>query len=150
LNLNNFSSIPAGYEITLTDLSTDQKSVLGADTSLEVVIGSQSPKTFILTATRLNKPTSVAEGPVALKLNNIFPNPFNPETTIGFDVKQSGKVTLAVYNISGQLVETLVDANMVSGSHQVVWNARKHSSGVYLVRLTSNGFTDTRKVTFMK
>jgi len=92
----------------------------------------------------------VAEGPIALKLNNVFPNPFNPATTIKFDVAKTGMVTLNIYNVSGQLVETLVNSNMTAGSHQIVWNAAKHSSGVYIVRLTSDGLTATRKVTFMK
>jgi len=150
LSLDNFSSIPAGYSVTLTDTQTGTVYPLTGNASIDVTLTSDAPKTFILTATR-QKPVSVAEtGPVALNVKNIFPNPFNPATTISFDVNKAGKVTMNVYNVSGQLVETLVNANMLAGSHQVVWNAAKLSSGVYIVRITSNGFTATRKVTFMK
>jgi len=148
LSLDNFNAIPTWYSVTLTDTQTGTVYPLTGNASFDVALTSGAPKTFILTATR--KTTGVAEGPIAVKLNNVFPNPFNPATTISFDVNKTGKVTLNVYNVSGQLVETLVNATMNAGSHQVVWNAKNHSSGVYIVRLISNGLTDTRKITFMK
>ena len=150
LSLDNFKEIPSDYAVTLTDTQTGTVYSLTGDSSFDVALTSSTPKNFVLTATR-QKPVVVAEaGPVALALNNIFPNPFNPSTTISFDVKKAGVVNLGVYNISGQLVATLVNSPMTAGSHQIVWNAARNSSGVYIVRLTSNGFTDTKKVTFMK
>ena len=150
LSLNNFKNIPAWYTVTLTDLQTGTVYPLSGDASFDVALTSVAPKNFILTASR-QMSTDVNENvPVALKLKDIYPNPFNPATTISFDVKKAGNVVLSVYNISGQLVETLMNGNMSAGSHQVVWNAANHSSGVYIIRLTSNGFTDNKKVTFMK
>lgn len=150
LGMYNFKSIPSYYSVTLTDTQTGEVYSLTGDSSFDVTLTSTAPKTYILTATR-QKTTAVEDAaPTAVALKNIYPNPFNPSTTISFDLKKAGMVNLSIYNISGQLVDTLVNANMTAGSHNVVWNATKHSSGVYLVRMTSNGFTDTKKVTFMK
>ena len=79
-----------------------------------------------------------------------YPNPFNPSTTIDFLLPYQVKAKLAVYSITGQLVETLIDGIMNAGSHQVAWNASPYSSGVYLVVLESEGRKDSRKVVFMK
>ncbi len=71
---------------------------------------------------------------------NIYPNPFNPETTISFSIPESGDVELSVYNVKGQKVTTLVDSRLDSGNHSVSWqgkdsNGDSVSSGIYLYRL---------------
>lgn len=90
-------------------------------------------------------------------LEQNFPNPFNPQTTIRYRVAAGGRVTLAVYNVAGQLVRTLVNETQpASGAARVtVWDGRDNrgqrvASGVYLYRMTSPGFTQTRKLVLLK
>jgi polyhydroxybutyrate depolymerase len=79
-----------------------------------------------------------------------YPNPFNPSTTILFDLPEPGEVTLRVFTLLGEEVETLIRRNISAGSHQVLWNAGNHPGGVYLVRLEAGGFVQTRKMILMK
>ncbi|MFA6471811.1 MAG: hypothetical protein WCU00_07205, partial [Candidatus Latescibacterota bacterium] len=65
--------------------------------------------------------------PAAFSVTQNTPNPFNPTTTISFNLAKAGKVTVDVFNISGQKVDTLVNTTMSAGSHSVTWNASKHS-----------------------
>ncbi len=76
-----------------------------------------------------------------------FPNPFNPSTTINFSIHSDSKVELAVYNVKGQKVKTLVDDDIGKGSHLFIWNGNDDnnnlvSSGVYLYKLNINGRTE--------
>lgn len=75
--------------------------------------------------------------PVTFSLSPIYPNPFNAQTTIPFTLDRAGKVTLNIYNMTGQNVgaQTFVPAVLPAGAHEYVWNAKGMSSGVYLVRL---------------
>jgi hypothetical protein len=92
--------------------------------------------------------------PVNLLVGN-YPNPFNPETTISYEVKNSGPVTVDIYNILGKKVRTLVNENVTAGTHSVVWNGTDDnhanvSSGVYFYKLTSGDYNATRKMILMK
>lgn len=84
----------------------------------------------------------------ALKQN--YPNPFNPKTRISFDVPKAALVEVSVYNLLGQKVETLVDGPMDAGAHTVDWDAARYSSGVYFYRISSPGFSETKKMTLLK
>jgi hypothetical protein len=93
--------------------------------------------------------------PAVTKLGSNYPNPFNPETTINFSLKEAGHVNLEVYNIKGQRVTTLVNEEMSAGHHNVVWNGRDErgnqvSSGVYFFRMSNDRYTSTRKMILMK
>jgi hypothetical protein len=84
-----------------------------------------------------------------------YPNPFNPSTTISYDIAVDGAVKLDVYNIKGQLVNTLVNEPKARGKHQVVWNGKDHSgkgvaSGIYFVHLSSNSRSSVHKMVLMK
>jgi PKD repeat protein len=78
------------------------------------------------------------------------PNPFNPTTEITFALPQSGRVTLDVFNIAGQKVATLVDGVYPAGEFSVSWDASGYSSGIYLYRLTTGDFVQTRKMVLLK
>lgn len=89
--------------------------------------------------------------PKDFELKQNYPDPFNPETVIGFTIPKSANVTLNIYNSSGQLIESLINGSMNSGSYNVKWNAGKYSSGVYFYKLsTSDGFTETKKMILIK
>ncbi len=79
-----------------------------------------------------------------------FPNPFNPVTTINYDVKEDGLVRLSVYDVLGQLVKTLVDGRQSTGSHFAVFDAGELSTGVYIYRLIAGSFSDTKKMVVVK
>ena len=84
----------------------------------------------------------------ALRQN--YPNPFNAVTNIRFDLAQSGYTTLAVYDLMGKQVATLVKGQMERGSHSVQFDGTNLPSGVYVYRLTVNGFTSAQKMLLMK
>jgi len=83
-------------------------------------------------------------------ISSIFPNPFNPTTTISFSIPQSGMVSLKVYEIAGKLTSTLTDEYMNAGYYNINWNASSFSSGVYLIRMDSGDFTQTQKVVLVQ
>ena len=78
------------------------------------------------------------------------PNPFNPTTTITFDLPQAGLVSLSVYDITGRQVAKLVDGMKPIGQHQIVFDASNLSSGVYFAVLNAGNFKDTRKLLLVK
>ncbi|MBK7632137.1 MAG: T9SS type A sorting domain-containing protein [Ignavibacteriales bacterium] len=83
-------------------------------------------------------------------LNQNYPNPFNPSTKINFTLPQSGFVKLTVYNLLGQQIKTLINEFKESGLHSINFNASDLNSGIYIYKLESNNFTQTRKMTLIK
>jgi len=97
---------------------------------------------------------SVAPGSITGLLPN-YPNPFNPSTTIAFTLDHSDRVVLAVHDLRGRLIATLIEDWRVAGQHHVVWNGRGRrgepvSSGVYLVRLEVGVQIDSRRILLLK
>jgi hypothetical protein len=94
--------------------------------------------------------------PVANALWQNFPNPFNPETTINFELSEEAVVTLTIYDLTGQVVRTLVSGQfMTAGTYQNVWDGRNEvgvrvGSGVYLYRLNAGTFTAMQKMTLLQ
>jgi hypothetical protein len=88
--------------------------------------------------------------PGDLALHGNFPNPFNAETNISFDIPVDTYVSLEVYNLLGQKVATLVDGNMSAGNHSVSWDASTASSGVYFYKLTAGDQVFTERMTLLK
>ena len=88
--------------------------------------------------------------PVQYKLSQNYPNPFNPSTSIRFEIPKSGFVKLAVYDILGKEVATLVNDKREAGSYYVDFNASGLSSGVYFYKLITNDFTDIKKMMLLK
>ena len=76
-----------------------------------------------------------AERPEAFTLMPNYPNPFNPQTTIAFDLARAGEVLVSIYNAEGKLITTLVEGELRAGGHKVVWDAKGVASGVYFVEL---------------
>ncbi len=79
-----------------------------------------------------------------------YPNPFNPTTTISYNLKMGGHVTLRIYDILGREVMTLVDGQESAGLHSVQFNGQNLASGVYLYRLTAPGIEQVKKMILMK
>ncbi len=83
-------------------------------------------------------------------LGSAYPNPFNPTTSLSLDVPENGFVSVNVYNMTGQLVSTLADANMDAGSYSLTWDASDMSSGMYIVKAVMNGSVNVQKVMLLK
>ena len=88
--------------------------------------------------------------PITFGINSVYPNPFNPETVIKYSIENQSEVSLQIFNINGQLVETLLHQNQESGYHEVIWDATNYSSGVYIARLTSGDSIQNQKLTLLK
>ena len=96
-----------------------------------------------------------SRAPVAFALHANAPNPFNPETTIGFELASSTGVRLEVFDLLGQKVRTLVAQTLPAGSHQALWDGRNDAgiqvgSGVYVYRLEAGAFAQTRRMMLVK
>ena len=98
------------------------------------------------------------EAPIVAKgyaLYQAYPNPFNPSTKIEYEVGSIGNVKIDIYNLKGELVNTIVNGWHNLGSHNVVWNGKDNKnmqvpSGTYIYRLTSAGVSFSKTVTFLK
>lgn len=90
------------------------------------------------------------EIPNSFYLQQNFPNPFNPITTIKFGVVKSGSVQIKVYDAAGRIVDELVNNSFAPGSYEVKWDAAKYSSGIYFYSIVTNDFTQTKKMVLVK
>jgi len=83
------------------------------------------------------------------------PNPFNPTTVVAFDVPQPTHVRLAIYDVSGTLIRTLLDQQLEPGHKRVTWDGKDAAggdvaSGVYFYRLETTAFSSTRKMILLR
>ncbi len=94
--------------------------------------------------------TEVEPVPEEFGLDSAYPNPFNPVTTLRFNLPMDSPVSIQVYNVQGRLVETLADYNMQAGYHSITWNADQHSSGMYFVKMIAGDQVSTLKLLLVK
>lgn len=83
-------------------------------------------------------------------MTSVSPNPFNPATVLRYELPRASFVKLAVYNVSGRLVATLLDGWREAGVHEVTFDGSGLPSGIYIYRLTAGGFTASGKMILMK
>ena len=79
-----------------------------------------------------------------------FPNPFNPITTIKFSVETFHAMSLRIFDITGRVVETLLNGEIPVGNHEITWNASRQPSGVYIVQLSNGKSVQTQKLILLK
>jgi hypothetical protein len=99
--------------------------------------------------------TNNAIEPEQYSINNIYPNPFNPSTTISFFLPIRSQVELSVYNILGNKIATLENEIFDRGLHQKIWNGKDNNgvnvgSGVYFCKMKSENFQQVKKLTILK
>ena len=100
--------------------------------------------------------------PARFELSQNYPNPFNPETEIRYQIpayagtevrgqtSEVSRVRLAVYDLLGREVATLIDETLPAGRHRAIWNASGNSSGIYFLRLESGGLVETKKMVLVR
>ena len=94
--------------------------------------------------------TAEINAPNTFQLSQNYPNPFNPQTRINFALPKREIVLLKVYNLLGELISTIVNKEMPSGIHSVLFDASKFPSGVYIYRLETESFIATKRMTLLK
>jgi len=165
------SSLPGHVSLTLTDnvtgtavnlteeseitFSTEAKgSFLSYGTGGVNIYPQVGESRFTLTVaySALTSNDEPANLPGSFALHPAYPNPFNPSTTISFDIPDATdrNTSLHIYDITGKLVETLVNKVLPSGSHAVTWDPKNLSSGLYIVQLKVGNKTFNQKLTFLK
>ncbi|MBK7501145.1 MAG: T9SS type A sorting domain-containing protein [Ignavibacteriales bacterium] len=88
--------------------------------------------------------------PKDFQLSQNYPNPFNPMTKIQYTLPVDAQVTLQIYSITGELMESLVSEYQTSGSYTIDFDGSNFASGTYLYRLVANDFVQTKKMTLVK
>ena len=88
--------------------------------------------------------------PNSLIINRIYPNPFNPQATIDFEVSEPTMVQLNIYNLNGQKVDVLKNAFTLPGNYSVIWDGINYPSGIYFVILHSSNSIVKQKMMLIK
>ncbi len=114
-----------------------------------LVSGTHGRSMYIFDLTQVDIPTT-SNKPSSYCLIRNYPNPFNQNTMISYEVSKSAHVTLNVYDVSGRLVTTLVDGNVSPGKHSVSLNATNLASGTYFVSMKAGDFKASKKITCIK
>jgi hypothetical protein len=98
----------------------------------------------------INGNNVISNSPEEFALGQNYPNPFNPSTRIDYQLPTKGNVTLRIYDILGRLITTLVDKEQDPGYYNVIWDASKYASGIYIYAIKSGSFTSSKKLILLK
>ncbi|RMF10244.1 MAG: T9SS C-terminal target domain-containing protein [Candidatus Neomarinimicrobiota bacterium] len=140
------------YGFTVDTTFTDQNLVPGTYYYVVTAVdfnGNESPPSDEATVTLL---ATAAESliPDQYALHPNYPNPFNPVTSLKYDLPETAPVKITVHNVLGEVVATLVDQQRPAGQYTLQWDAGALPSGMYLIRMETGTFTATRKVMLLK
>lgn len=145
------ATFPSGWDKADTlhvDFLNQSQNILG---SVEVVLSynpSDSADTVIL-----NDKTAIDQYPVKInrfQLGENYPNPFNPVTSIPFDLSQSAFVQLDIFDIQGKHIQTLIKENYSAGSHACLWHAENQPSGIYIYQIRMGHYIAREKMLLLK
>ncbi len=132
------------YYYQIVDVTMD-----GASTA------SYGPVAITAGATRVADAGTSPKAPADYQLGNAYPNPFNGQTAIQFSLAKPAEVSIAIYNLQGQKVRTLLAERQAAGNHTVYWNGQDElnqpvGSGVYLYQITINNISEAKRVVYLK
>ena len=141
---------PDGRSVAIRPFVAGLRQESGLTASLARIYSnvSETPVDRILTGAGGN--ASGAAAPLSFALEQNYPNPFNPSTTIRYAIPRKVRVVLAVYNMIGQEVATLVDREEAAGGHEVLFTPVNLASGVYFCRISAGGFIQTKRMSLIK
>ncbi|MHB9028487.1 MAG: right-handed parallel beta-helix repeat-containing protein [Candidatus Latescibacterota bacterium] len=153
--------VRAGEKLTIRIWAGKSNREFETTTSYETGGEGYQTNAFIILSELTGKETTVSVGktanekPQSFTLGQNFPNPFNPETTITFELPAASKVTLRIHNALGQKVRTLTEGMFQPGIHRMVWDGKNDSgaqvtSGVYFYTIQAGSFAQTRKMTLTR
>jgi hypothetical protein len=116
---------------------------------------SETEDGFFFILTGWVEDTDISSPPVEHQLLQNYPNPFNPNTTINFALPEKSQVRLKIYDMSGKLVNVLVNGEKEAGYHSVIWNGtdelgQEVASGIYFFQIESGDFTQLKKCLLLK
>jgi hypothetical protein len=144
-------SINLLYEIEeeITGVSVEGEKVF--ITTISSLYELENDKLNLLREIPVNMEVRDTDNPSTITLHQNYPNPFNPLTVIRFELPKSTQVSLKIYDVAGNLVQTLVSERAhTAGEHQYRWNADSFSSGLYFYRLTTSHEIFTQKMILIK
>ena len=152
-------TVDAGEEVEITIEFTPETS---GDHEATLTFSTNDPENENVEMTLIGNATSTVSIeddlngiPTTFEIGQNYPNPFNPSTNIKYQVPENAKVSMIVYNMTGQKVTTLTNEFQTAGYHNVIWNGtndfgQKVSSGVYFLRMQAGSFVKTISMTFTK
>lgn len=149
----------ANWGLTSNEGGNDNENGVGADhfinltptmisATVENVFGTMGTHTLVNVVTDVEDLNSGI--PTVYDLGQNYPNPFNPSTIIRFSIPEAGFVTLKVFNLLGEEVATLLNAEKTAGNYEATFDASNLSSGIYFYKLESQNFTSTKKMLLLK
>jgi hypothetical protein len=143
-NGTNWMTVNAG----LTDTSVISLAVMGSNLFVQTSVNNvwMRPLSDMITSFKGN----TNQIPIHFELMQNYPNPFNPTTTIQYSLATKSFVTLMVYNVLGQEVQTLIHNEVTPGVHEISFSASSLPSGTYFYRLQAGEFVQTRKMELLK
>ncbi|MDP2208973.1 MAG: T9SS type A sorting domain-containing protein [Bacteroidota bacterium] len=148
-------SEPSIPSLTMKEFGTADLQTVNMLTETSMIItDADIVRLNIFTQTLLNV-QEIGGLPNDFKLEQNYPNPFNPSTDVLFSIKNTSNVKISVYNVIGQLVNTLVDEQMNAGNYSVKWDATNYANGVYYIKMNTvnqNGelFNSVKKSVLIK
>jgi hypothetical protein len=146
---NEFGYTPAKLYISVLQYGTADAGVLQKQVPLGNGNTNVEPEelfVFDYTLTSVKEVNLSEVQPADYGLGQNFPNPFNPSTKLQYSVKEPGKVTIAIYDVLGRLITTLVDEYKAVGSYEIKFEASNIPSGVYFYSFSVNGYRETKKM----
>ena len=135
------NGIAIGYTLNLELKSEIQIDVSGIEINGLVLLSD---------ASGIGLEVEISEVPIQFGLNSVYPNPFNPVTTISYDIATQSVVNINVFDLLGNQVSSLVNEVKNSGRHSIQWNAGGLSSGLYFVKMEANNEVFIDKLMLMK
>lgn len=153
--LNSQDTLYAGSgQVNSGQLSSEETDYDGYSQSITITLS----KMALVVLKKGSIPTAVEYDPVSPRVDRLeqcFPNPFNPVATIRFSLSEQKHASIRIYDVTGRLVRTLVDGILSRGEHRVRWEGRNRrgaevASGVYFYRLTTPGYTRTRRMILLR
>ena len=104
--------------------------------------------TMVHETTGIDDPSSRI--PDQYRLENVYPNPFNPQTNIRFTIPKSSKVVISVFDLHGKRVENIFNGLKQTGYHSLVWNAANFPAGTYFIRMQTEDYIKIQKCVLIK
>ena len=151
-----YSSISPWNEVGVANITWQEDTQPGSGWSVVTDLAplTRARQKFLKLNLSLLTFTGVGEGgnelATGFRLAQNFPNPFNPATKIDYSVAKAGVVTIKVYDVLGKEVAALLNEELQPGSYQVAFDGQKFASGVYMYRMATNGFVETRRMVLLK